>query len=573
MSPKADLLRGLLNAAESGRDAVVNLLRQLPQKDVEAVRQVVRQAAPARTAGQAIPPRQLPLPLREAPGARTVAPARTRGGRVTPEGTAVGGRMYSPATAASPRNIETVRLAAQPRAVDTPAMPAPAPRGQMSIDAAPLPEFGGGPSFGPAATSPIVQLSPRAQALAQSDPGTFNSIRQIAARAEDYYGIPQGNLVNALTEPGGTDVLRYLEAGDDLVTAMNKAGGRGLVPAGSSELAGPGGRLVRSPGGALADAGVIDVDVREVSPSMAQLQALRNSAGGVQMGDLSRMLDPNILAALGAAGAGGVVLGGLGNLMTSFDEGGATPGRADGSAPVPGGGNVPAEPLYTPSPDQFPANPPILFRDENGAPLGEAPTAYQPPAPSRIAGDPTQPAPVVTRGYERDSARREALSQYAPTEAAMDRALEPKDPSQYKSIADYYKAREAYAKAPAQRKQLVEAAKQLQQQQDSQANLAAWAAANPQLMYELQRRQMANPAASQQTGESVTTNRVMSPMGSDTQANAVGNSLAAGEAATAPTQGSFELLDATRPMEQPELQRVQDLISRMAPRSRTYAGY
>jgi hypothetical protein len=155
----------------------------------------------------------------------------------------------------------------------------------------------------------------------------------------------------------------------------------------------------------------------------------------------------------------------------------------------------------------------------------------------------------------------------------MDRALEPKDPSQYRSIEDYYKARNEYASAPAKRKELVQAARQMEQEQAMQNNMAAWAAANPQLMYELQRKQMANPAANQQSGDSVTTNRVVAPMGSNTTANAVGNSIAAGEAAVQPSQGAFELMDATRPMEQPELQRVQDLISRMAPRSRTYAGY
>jgi hypothetical protein len=155
----------------------------------------------------------------------------------------------------------------------------------------------------------------------------------------------------------------------------------------------------------------------------------------------------------------------------------------------------------------------------------------------------------------------------------MDRALEPKDPSQYRSIGDYYKARQAYSSAPTKRKELVEAARQMEQEQSMQDNLASWAAANPQLMYELQRRQMINPAANQQSGDSVTTSRVVSPMGSDNTANAVGNSIAAGETATQPSQGAFEMMDATRPMEQPELQRVQDFISRMAPRSRAYGGY
>ena len=105
-----------------------------------------------------------------------------------------------------------------------------------------------------------------------------------------------------------------------------------------------------------------------------------------------------------------------------------------------------------------------------------------------------------------------------------------------------------------------------------QDNLASWAAANPQLMYELQRLQMINPAANQQSGDSITTSRVVSPMCSDNTANAVGNSIAAGETATQPSQGAFEMMDATRPTEQPELQRVHNFL-RMAPRGRAYGGY
>jgi hypothetical protein len=273
------------------------------------------------------------------------------------------------------------------------------------------------------------------------------------------------------------------------------------------------------------------------------------------MGDLSRMLDPKMLALMGGGAATGLALGNIGNIASSFNEGGGAPGAGE-----------------TPLPQEFPQAP-VLFRDNSGAPLGEESSAYEPPAYARSMDDPTQPAPVVTRGDERSSARRQALAQYAPAEAAMDRALEPKDPSQYRSIEDYYKARQAYSNAPTKRKELVQAARQMEQEQAMQNSMASWAAANPQLMYELQQRQMINPAANQQSGDSVTTSRVVSPMGSDNAANAMGNSIAAGETATQPSQGAFEMMDATRPMEQPELQRVQDLISRMAPRSRTYAGY
>ena len=541
MSPKANFLRGILDAARQGGDGLINVLRSLPRQDAQAVRQVLQQATPSSASA-----RQLSLPLRESAGSRTLAPTATRSGRVTPADTSVGGRMYNPSAAASPRNMETVRLSQQPRAVDTFNPLTPTPRGQMSIDAAPVPAFGEGFKFGPAPTSAVVPLSPRAVELAQADPGTFNSIRQIATDAENYYGIRQGGLVNALIEPGGTDVLRYLDA---------KARGGGLVPTGSSDLMTPGGRMVRSPGGPMVPSDIIDVDVNDLGSVAGQRQAMRNSAAGVQMGDLSRMLDPKMLALMGGTAAAGLALGNIGNIASSFNEGGGAPGA----------GEIPLS-------QEFPQAP-VLFRDNSGTPLGEESSAYEPPAYTRSTGDPTQPAPVVTRGDERSSARRQALAQYAPTEAAMDRALEPKDPSQYRSIGDYYKARQAYSSAPTKRKELVEAARQMEQEQSMQDNLASWAAANPQLMYELQRRQMINPAANQQSGDSVTTSRVVSPMGSDNTANAVGNSIAAGETATQPSQGAFEMMDATRPMEQPELQRVQDFISRMAPRSRAYGGY
>jgi hypothetical protein len=542
VSPKADLLRGILGAVEQGGDVLMNVLRGLPRQDAQAVRQVLQQATPSSASA-----RQLSLPLRESAGSRTLAPTATRSGRVTPADTSVGGRMYNPSAAASPRNMETVRLSQQPRAVDTFNPLTPTPRGQMSIDAAPVPAFGEGFKFGPAPTNAVVPLSPRAVALAQADPGTFNSIRQVATDAENYYGIRQGGLVNALIEPGGTDVLRYLDAGDDLASAVNKARGGGLVPTGSSDLMTPGGRMVRSPGGPMMSSDIIDVDVNDLGSVAGQRQAMRNSAAGVQMGDLSQMLDPKMLALMGGTAAAGLALGNIGNIASSFNEGGGAPGA----------GEIPLS-------QEFPQAP-VLFRDNSGTPLGEESSAYEPPAYTRSTGDPTQPAPVVTRGDERSSARRQALAQYAPTEAAMDRALEPKDPSQYRSIEDYYKARQAYSSAPTKRKELVEAARQMEQEQSMQDNLASWAAANPQLMYELQRRQMINPAANQQSGDSVTTSRVVSPMGSDNTANAVGNSIAAGETATQPSQGAFEMMDATRPMEQPELQRVQDFISRMAP--------
>jgi hypothetical protein len=105
------------------------------------------------------------------------------------------------------------------------------------------------------------------------------------------------------------------------------------------------------------------------------------------------------------------------------------------------------------------------------------------------------------------------------------------------------------------------------------SQLSEWAQANPALAYEYQRRQLVNPAANQQSAESITTTTITTPMGSETSANAVGNAEATGQAAVSPSQGSFEMVDATRPQVQSNLQRVQEFIQRQAPRSRMYAGY
>jgi len=71
----------------------------------------------------------------------------------------------------------------------------------------------------------------------------------------------------------------------------------------------------------------------------------------------------------------------------------------------------------------------------------------------------------------------------------------------------------------------------------------------------------------------VTTQTPVTQLGSDTQANVTGNVIFGGEAAATGNPGASDLAQATEPMPQPYLQRTQELIQRMAPRSRMYAGY
>jgi len=94
-----------------------------------------------------------------------------------------------------------------------------------------------------------------------------------------------------------------------------------------------------------------------------------------------------------------------------------------------------------------------------------------------------------------------------------------------------------------------------------EATLQQLVQANPALAYELQRRALANPAANQQSAESVTTSAIDTSLGSDNQANAVGNAQAVGAAAVAPNQGNFDMAAATSPQEKPYLQRTKELIN------------
>lgn len=429
---------------------------------------------------------------------------------------------------------------------------------------APRPEFSGGPIV-QAGRPEVVQYSPAAKALAESDPGTFNAIRQMAARAEDYYGIPTGGLVNDLISDQGTNVLRGLEQGLSLPDA--RAAARGSIapsPAGRVSKADPGGSLagtpegalVRSPGGAV-DTGDyftnIPVDVSVVSPEVRQLAAAaRASNPGVQMGDLNRLasvfrngVDPRVGLAAGAAATGLGLNAALSNIF------GGQPGSE--------------------------AEPKVLFRDSDGAPLGavdDSTVRAAETAAQRGTTDPSAPGrAVVTRGDGGASARREAMAQADPLRAKAERALEPRDPSdpRYKGdIGKYYAERAEYARNPLAASELVDYAKQQFAGKENEKQLIQWAMANPELVYEMQRKANVNPAANQQSGESVTTTQVTSPMGPDVAASAAGNSEAVAQEAVTPSridlatesmlQKAREMRDATRPQIQPRLQTTEQAI-------------
>lgn len=363
-------------------------------------------------------------------------------------------------------------------------------------------------------------------------------------------------------EPSPDDVLfRGGQVLDPSVVDVLFGGSRGGGAGAQVLQGGRGGALVRSPGGEMVDELMIDpVYVREISERAPELVgAFRNAAGGVQTADLGNILSNRaLIAALGAAG-----LGATGYGVASVMGGGSQDRTGETTAQAP---TVPGRPLFT---------------EDGATPLGDGAAPVAPAtAPGTGVIDPSaaspSPAAIITSGgAQRESAVREALAQSDPAAAAVMRATEALPPEKYTpqrgGLAQYYADRAAYANQAPVRKELVEMMRGMQTERSG--DLAAWAQNNPALAYEIQRRQLANPAANQQSAEAITTTTVTTPMGSETAANAVGNAEATGQAVTNPTQGSFEMVDATRPQIQSNLQRVQDFIQRQAPRSRMYAGY
>lgn len=330
----------------------------------------------------------------------------------------------------------------------------------------------------------------------------------------------------------------------DRIADLAFGAGRGAGAGADVMQGGRGGALVRSPGGQVVDELMINpVRVKEIFEANPQL--FNNAAGGIQMGNLGNLLsDPRILAALGAAGLGAAGFGAASMMSGESENKVGKP-----TAQVPAVGTTP------------------LFTEDGVVPLGDgAPSVAPPTAPGPGVIDPSAAAaPIITSGgVQRESAVREALAQAAPAAAAVQRAVEPMSPEKYRSIEDYYAAREAYTRNAGQRRELM---KYMEGQSSTLGSqLAQWAQQNPALAYEYQRRQLANPAANQQSAEAVTTTTVTTPMGSETAANAVGNAEAVGQAVTNPNQASFAMVDATRP-------QIQSYLQRMAPRSAMYAGY
>ena len=327
----------------------------------------------------------------------------------------------------------------------------------------------------------------------------------------------------------------------------------------------PTSRVVLDTAGNVVDDPLVSDLVRRGADAVVDpvTKATRNATGGIQMGDLNTLIDVlrnNPIRSVGALGGAGLAGFGLSSVIGNRMRG------DEGSAPLDLQGEtrtLPEEPVVTPNGINQPEQPLVLFADNDGTPLGSVGSPEQSqPMPRR--SDPTAPAPVITRGGDRASDMREQLAQYSPRAAAVDRAMEPRSPERYKSAEDYYAARAAYANQAPVRQSLMKYAEGTGSSPAESTALRTWAQSYPALAYEMQRRSMVNPEANQQTQQSVTTTRITTPMGTNNQANAIGNAEATAQSAVAPTQGSFDLRSATTPMEQPVLTPAEEFLQRLS---------
>lgn len=443
-----------------------------------------RPQAPVRTQAAPQPaaaPRQLDFlaPSSAGPGVRTLQEATPRAaGRIQSYKGPQKGPSYE-------RNVETVNLSNQPRAVDVP-VTTPNPAGTRNFFMEPDPFTGSVDPYpylvrsarpvtrsvdSPPAPVPAWDMRSIREAYGQ---GTVDSLEDLAQRASAYYNRP-------------------ISAAD-----LNAPFFKEFPSQVSLEMMRRGARTVEPP-----------------SPSQAEAvqTAVRNAVGGTRKTDLSNLY--KILGGVAAAGAGGAVLAPIAYNM--FGGGGASDAGVPPLAPD----------LGAPVNYEVPAG-----TDQSAPPV--AADYYRAPSPvagSVTGGVPGQTAPAVIRTSDAASNQRQAAANAMAAVAAM----RPSAPASYGNIGGYYQARGAYVAQPGVVGNLVEQLIQVDPRFD-RPEMQSWAAANPGLAYELlQNQQMPNIQQPEITTE----------LGSNTSNNAIGNSQ---EAARVAVEGADPALkDATRP--------------------------
>ena len=308
--------------------------------------------------------------------------------------------------------------------------------------------------------------------------------------------------------------------------------------------------LVRSPGGRLTS--------NDIARMRAQQDPMRPQ--GVQMMDLNDIeftMDPRQARNTGLVGAGALTVG-LGEILRN---------RINNAA-APESGMPPTGEMYGP-PNQAP---------DAGEYMGGG--GALPPGNGLV--EPTTLTPEESGALATDIENKiTAIQQSDPVSAQVVRAMAPKSPEQYSNIGDYYADRAAFVRSLQQGgsfSDVVDAIKSTAANEEMAGNLAAFARANPQMAYENMLRQglinregqLVSPEMNQQS-QSVTSQTYGSSLGTNNEANALGQANAAASQVytgdfnndlevAAAIQKNNELISAAAPIEYGNLQRPDQFI-------------
>ena len=164
------------------------------------------------------------------------------------------------------------------------------------------------------------------------------------------------------------------------------------------------------------------------------------------------------------------------------------------------------------------------------------------------------------------------------------KAAAPRDPSTYKNVGDYYADRRRFVESMqgGEFKENMKEAVAEESPQMTPENIMEFVQSNPTLAYELMMRgqgERPNPMLSEQTSEQITTETVGSSLGDDNVANALGQANAAADNVQAEMMGGTlegaaraqqnnEIIDASRPIVRPQLQRTETFLQETVPGAR-----
>ena len=446
--------------------------------------------------------------------------------------------------------------------------------GQMDLPGTQQPFTGGPPPVKAVRTTPRPQqpqapepqFGPGASRMSQGpmqadiDPGTAQSIRQIADRASRSSG---GQITpDMLTGKYGTDVLRNMD-----VSSLARSGGGGALRQAAPTALRRSGPIQRAGVDDIIDATIEPVSVRIIDrggmPTVRMgTQNARNAARGLQVGDLSgvsdmmtgsamspaqrAMAEKMTAAALVTAGAGLGLAGAEGyrQFTNNPESKGAPDSLSNSQVPLSeptvstGMGQSTATVEEGPVADPQRADNPImqpLVDSEVASTVAQGmdtgPTQLEPVPEYR---GPQPGAPIVTRGDMGEQARSQK-QQGEPT-----------------GLAKYYAERAQVAMSPGVNEATIA---ELQGMGIlNTPDLAMWAKSNPALAYDLlEKTKASRPTMPSQQSINLTGTQLMSSMGSDVDRNAIGNTM--GKDMTGTAYGA-DMSAATRAYSAPVIRPV-----------------